>query len=280
MLPTFSRRTFLASGVAASLIGMDALATPQAPAHPYKAFGVGMYTVRAAVAADASGTFKKIKALGYDQIEPFTFAGKTPKAYRALAQDAGLDVPSCLLQDDDWYSDVHRTLDDIASVGATYAVLPWLNPARRADAKREPRRFADTLNAWGALAKARGLVMAYHNHAFEFEKLGNEGALFDQLIKHTDPSLVVFELDTYWAKRGGHDALTILKNHGSRIRLLHLKDMDANGKMAPVGQGVFDFKAILQAAHSAGVTHIFAEHDNPADPFESLAQSARYLRGV
>jgi len=278
-MTSFSRRTFLASGVGASLIGMDARAIPQAPAHAYKALGVGMYTVRAAVASDTVATFKKIKALGYDQVEPFTFAGHTPKAYRALAQDAGLDLPSCLLQDDDWYTDVHQTLDNIASVGATYAVLPWLNQVRRADAKREPRRLADTLNAWGALAKARGLVMTYHNHAFEFEKTGNVEALFYQLVKHTDPSLVVFELDTYWAKRGGQDALTLLKNYGSRIRLLHLKDMDQQGKMAPAGKGVFDFRAILQEAHSAGVTHIFAEDDNPSDPFESLAQSARYLRG-
>ena len=72
--------------------------------------------------------------------------------------------------------------------------------------------------------------------------------------------------------------------------LLHLKDKDKaappetdEGKVArtsfkEVGSGGLDFPAILKAAASAGVSHLFVEQDQtPGDPIASLKQSYDYL---
>jgi sugar phosphate isomerase/epimerase len=48
-----------------------------------------------------------------------------------------------------------------------------------------------------------------------------------------------------------------------------------------VGSGGLDFPAILKAAASAGVSHLFVEQDQtPGDPTASLRQSFQYLQTV
>ena len=60
-------------------------------------------------------------------------------------------------------------------------------------------------------------------------------------------------------------------------------DETDEGKVAPssfkeVGSGGLDFPAILKAAASAGVSHLFVEQDQtPGDPIASLKQSYDYL---
>ena len=99
------------------------------------------------------------------------------------------------------------------------------------------------------------------------------------LLENTDPALVKFELDCYWASFAGHDPLHILEKHGDRIRMLHLKDKLADGSMAPVGEGIIDFAAVLAKANDLGIKYGFVEHDNPVDPWASIATSIRNLKG-
>ena len=47
--------------------------------------------------------------------------------------------------------------------------------------------------------------------------------------------------------------------------------------MVDVGQGDIDFKAIFARRRQAGIRHCFIEHDEPADPFGSIAVSYEYL---
>ena len=47
--------------------------------------------------------------------------------------------------------------------------------------------------------------------------------------------------------------------------------------MTDVGSGVIDWRGIFAHASEAGITHWFVEHDEPADPFESIRASHDYL---
>lgn len=50
--------------------------------------------------------------------------------------------------------------------------------------------------------------------------------------------------------------------------------------MVDVGSGVIDWARILGAREQAGIRHLFVEHDNPADPYDSISTSFRYLRAL
>jgi len=50
--------------------------------------------------------------------------------------------------------------------------------------------------------------------------------------------------------------------------------------VADVGTGAIDWKRIFAQSKAAGIQHYFVEHDRPAQPFESLEASYKYLRAL
>lgn len=273
-MTNLSRRNLLAGSLALGLTGAATAAGAWPWEKPFKKIGLELYTVRAALQADPSGTLQKVRAIGFDEVETAGLAGKTATEFKALLDQAGLKATASHIGFDDWIKRPEAALDDVATLGVEYAVLAWMAP----DQRNGWVARAKQMNGWAAMAKARGLKFAYHNHDFEFAK-SDEGMPFHLLLENTDPALVAFELDCYWASFAGHDPLHVIKEHGDRIRLLHLKDKAKDGKMAPVGQGTIDFAKVLKAGKAVGVTHVFVEHDNPEDPFASITQSLKYLRG-
>ena len=275
---TMNRRALLGSlltvGAAVPLAAHAGLHWPDLHKGPYKKIGVQLYTVRDAFSADPEGTLGKIRAIGYDEVEFTNFAGKTPADFKQMVHNAGLAGPSGHVSLADLRARADGLLDDMATAGASYAILAWLPEEERKDWEK----LGAELNGYGAKAKARGLKFGYHNHNFEFAPLPDGQIPYHQMLANTDPAQVCFELDCYWASLAGHDPLDILNEHGDRIRQLHLKDKTASGDMAPVGQGVIDFRAILKKAKAIGVEHVYVEHDNPTDPFASIAASYKYLR--
>ncbi len=279
-LSTLSRRALfgMAAGGLALAHGLPADARRRrhaaASRQPYAKLGVQLYTVRDAFAADPLGTLQMVRVLGYDQVEMIGLAGRKASEIKGWLDDLGLQAKSGHIGD--WYNRAEVSLDELAGIGASYAVMPWMPEEERKDWKG----FAAKLNHWGELAHARGLKLAYHNHDFEFHPAPGGGEFYDILLADTDPALVSFELDVYWAAHGGHDPVQMIHQHAERIRMLHLKDKAASGAMTPVGSGTLDFPAILKAGAAAGVEFVFVEHDDAKNPFDSISKSIHYLRAL
>lgn len=152
------------------------------------------------------------------------------------------------------------------------------------------KSLAQMLNTSGKRAKALGLKMCYHNHAFEFEPLTGGTLGLDVLMNETDKSAVSLELDIFWTSVAGHDPVALLKKYSGRVPLLHLKDKaqglatQYNEKVPPetfkeIGNGSIDIPVVLSTANSAGVRHYFVEQDQTSgDPIASLRQSYTYLQ--
>ncbi|HUX27254.1 MAG TPA: TIM barrel protein, partial [Terracidiphilus sp.] len=139
---------------------------------------------------------------------------------------------------------------------------------------------AGEFNRIGEKVKAAGMTFGYHNHIPEF---GTENGVvfYDELMRLTDPKLVVFELDCGWISASGHDPVKYLTKSPERFPLLHVKDMarGADGKFHSVvmGQGVVDYHPILRAA--TGLKHYFIEQEEfSIDPMEALRLDAEYMR--
>ena len=133
----------------------------------------------------------------------------------------------------------------------------------------------------GRACHEKGFEFAYHNHSFEFQKFDGKTGM-DILFDNCPPHLVRAEVDVYWVKHGGEDPVTRIDKLGSRVISLHLKDMAAgpDQEFAPVGTGLLDFKAILDAAAILGVKYGAVEQDNcyEQSPLEAVRISYQNLQ--
>ncbi len=242
-----------------------------------------LYTVRQEAAQDFLGTLRRVAEIGYPAVEFAGFGGVPVPELRATLDELGLRAMGAHVPIANFETRLPDVLADLRTLGCSYAVVPWLPPERRGD-DQLPELCA-LFNRLGAACREAGLVFAYHNHDFEFAPLdGAPGrqTFFDVLVAETDPDLVGFELDVYWAAYAGLDPIQLLRHLGRRVPLVHLKDMapGADRGIAAFGVGTLPWPEILAAATDAGVAWGIVEQDNPRDAFADARtglESARRL---
>ncbi|TRW17323.1 sugar phosphate isomerase/epimerase family protein [Glacieibacterium frigidum] len=271
-----ARRTLLSGMAGAAAVAMGG---PAVAAQRLKRFGIQLYTLREVAKTDPLGTLRRLKALGYSEIElggP-PYSAMDPKVLRAELIRIGLTAPSMHVQMADLEADAAKVFAQAKTLGCDYAVLPYIGEDRRSTLA-QCQAFARQLTGFGAAAKAAGVTFAYHNHAFEFAAIEGRRP-FDIFFDESDPALVKIELDLFWTVKGGGDIAAIIAKYPGRIPLCHVKDMSADGKMVAVGAGTIDFAAIFAKSRQAGLVHYFVEHDQPPPPYwPTVEASAVHLK--
>jgi sugar phosphate isomerase/epimerase len=171
-----------------------------------------------------------------------------------------------------------QTFADAKVIGHEFITVASLPRGAKTTAD-DWKQLADRFNKAGVACKAAGFRFAFHNHNDIVRKTGDVLPI-DILMKETDPALVSYEMDIYWAVNGGADPLQLLAAYPGRFSIFHVKDSmgPPDHKMADVGAGVIDFKTIF--ARGKGVEHYFVEHDNPPDPMASAEASYKYLSNL
>lgn len=279
-----------------------------------KPIGLQLYAMGDEVGADLPGTLTQVKAMGYGEVElPGTY-GKDPAEIKAAADAAGiaiscLHVPAVAFDPSRDGLTFQSDPDEVAAVaqalGITKLVIPFpILPAGFAPGPDEPfpvaierafagigadhwQRTAERFNQIGSEMKDRGIQVGYHNHNLEFAPLGDTTP-FAVLMGETDPDLVKLELDLGWVAQAGLDPAVVLREQGSRVTMLHVKDVAQGGANsfffnatpAEVGSGRLDWKTILPLAAEVGVEHYFVEQEPPytIPRAEAMAKSARFLQ--
>ncbi len=146
-----------------------------------------------------------------------------------------------------------------------------------------------------------GLSAVFHHHAGTFVETPKEIA---RLCESTDPDLLGLCLDTGHYFFGGGDPVDAVRLYGSRIRHLHLKDVQLpvlesarrdgvgfleavrRGVFCELGEGAVDLKQVIGDMSDGGYSDwAIVEQDvdtRNADvkPFESAIRSRQYLRNV
>ncbi len=246
-----------------------------------------LYTVRHESAKDFAGTLRKVAEIGYPAVELAGYGDLTATEVRSILDDCGLTAPSAHIPLVMFESRLDQVLEDAVTIGCNYVVVPFLPPDQRDH--DHVQAVAALLNLAGGAARDAGLVLAYHNHDFEYKPLqgGQDGeTLFDYLLSNTDPDLVAFELDVFWTRVAGIDPVTELSRLRGRVPLLHLKDYTGETtaeSAAPVGTGSLNWPLIINAANEAGVMWGIVEQDYPKDPLGDIAtglENARRLLGA
>ena len=274
-----SRRQMLASSAALGLSTLIApTIAPAATGTRKQVPGVQLYTVRESMAKDVPGTLRAIAGIGYEEVEFAGYCGHSPKQVRRMLEDLALKSPSSHVNAVTLREDPSWQIEMAAAVGNDYATVAWLDPDDR-QSLDDYKRWAETFNSAGELCRENGIRLAYHNH--DFELLPIDGQLpLDILLNETDPALVDFELDMFWARKAEQDIVNILNRAPGRFTMAHIKDMDEQGNMVEVGTGVIDFESILGNEAAIGLRHLFVEHDQPSDPFKSVAISHLALASI
>jgi sugar phosphate isomerase/epimerase len=226
--------------------------------------------------ADLPGTLAQLGNIGLKEIEFWGSFKQTPAEIRQLLTQNGLTSPSVHIGIPRDTAKWAPIFDSARVMGQQWIVAA--SPPFEPKTLDEWKRLAGAFNDAGRRVTDAGFKFAFHNHTEASKRIGDV-LPFDVLLAESDPALVSFELDVHWAYAGGADALDLLTQHGSRFKMLHIKDSSGppDYKQTDVGAGTYPWAKILDAATRAGVEHYFIEHDEPADPLAFARSGYTFL---
>ena len=249
-----------------------------------------MYSARSILNHDNyADILKEIAAMGYTAVEAASYDGDngliygdTPEVFKQKVEAAGMKVLSAhvsrgLSREELDSGDLSAALawwDKCIEVhkkaGMEYIVTPWMGLQENL---KDLQVYCDYLNEVGRRCKAAGIKYGYHNHAYEFEKVEDQ-VMYDYMLQHTDPDLVFFQMDVYWAVIGKASPVDYFKRYPGRFKMLHIKDEWEVGQSGMVG-----FDAIFKNAELAGLENFVVEIERYSydDIRKSFVESADYL---
>ncbi len=266
--------------------------------------GIQLSGLRDRMEKDMAGTLRAVKEIGYDCVEFAGYFGKSAEEIRAMLDSNGLQCPS-VHQGLDFYEEGGQSaVDYIKTLGAKFSAIPWYDAAKLPGSAAWEETKALFIRNGELLAK-NGIQLLYHNHDFEFVKVG-EKYRHDYMMEQIPRSLLKPEFDTCWVRYAGEDPCRYILKYSGDVEIVHLKDftckrladgpayalIDADGKpmesgsrednafrFRPLGQGMQDIPAILSAAEKAGTEYLIVEQDDAygQDTLEAAAQSRQYL---
>jgi sugar phosphate isomerase/epimerase len=286
-----TRRAFLERMGAAALAAPASRLGALPPKHhrsfpgPY---GIQLYSLRHQLQQDVPGSLKLICDAGYTDVETAGFYTLSPEDFKQQLDAAGL---KCTGMHSGVDSRFRTGLDEIlreAGIFKTdYIITPWVAEERRQDVEG-CKRVAGDFNNWGKKIRAAGYGFAFHNHESDFKPLGATTAI-DTFIQETDPTLVDFELDLFFAQKVGIPPADFLRKYPGRFKLVHLKDVaktvppgfdpTPDNASVPLGQGQIDWPRTLAAAADTGVKYWFVEEESDTAP-EGIREGIRFLKTV
>ncbi len=254
--------------------------------------GLQMWSLRATSKESVPAALDLAKGYGVKEVETAGTGNLTVEQFAAELKARGLTAVSAHTGYDAMKKDTAGIIRDAKILGVQFVIIPSL-PHSKGFTEEDARRFAADFNIFGAACKAAGLRFGYHPHGFEFTptKAGKGEVVFDVLARETNPDLVCFEMDIFWAFHAGQDPAKLLAKYPTRWPLVHVKDMRkgavtglSTGSAPPtdnvtVGTGQLNWPEILRTAQRIGVQHYFLEDETPT-PLQCIPDSLKYLRSL
>ena len=263
-----------------------------------------IYSVRDDLDRDFVGTLRKVKEMGYDGVELPGLGKRGGKEVKTMLDDAGLSVMSSHVPFGAIAANPKNVFEEYRAAGCRYVAIPWLD-MRKAPGGEDFGQILPDILQMGKTALEHGITLLYHNHDFEFRKIGGKYAL-DVLYESIPQEYLKTQIDTCWVKVAGADPAEYLRKYKGRAPLVHLKDFVMGGKVTggmyeligkdgadkktgsgefdfrPVGHGVQDIPAILEACEYVGAEWVIVEQDASTQrpPLEAAKMSREYLKDL
>lgn len=239
-----------------------------------KPIALQLYSLREMAEKDLPDVLRKVADIGYKGVEFAGLYGNDPKELRELLDSLGLTVCSshCDMPTKENYEKIAETESELGNKKIISGVGP--NDLASAD---DAKRVAEKFMVANELLKPYGMQFGFHNHWWEFAKVGDE-YIYDILLREAPD--VFSELDVYWCAFAKADPVAIIKKYSSRLPILHIKDgpLVEGQPHTAVGKGVLDMHAIIGAADPSKLQWLIVELDSCAtDMLEAVADSYKYL---
>ncbi|MGN6715365.1 sugar phosphate isomerase/epimerase family protein [Anaerocolumna jejuensis] len=278
--------------------------------------GIQLYSVRELMKEDPIRTIEQVAEAGYKYIEVANHNamdddgvgfGVTAEKLKELMKKSGCKVISAHIFpfNDENYK---RVIEYNQKIGNHVLVYPMEVFKDRDDVLKK----AEYYEKMGYMAAQEGMTFLYHNHYQEFQEFKGERVL-DTILKNTDPGHVNLELDTFWTLRGGLDPIDMMKQYGTRIKMLHQKDFSrdtttpvnmfdvvgkdsyidretfvkykCNDDFIEIGYGRMDIQGIIDTAIGLGsIEYILLEQDatklNQLDSIKRSMEGFRKFKGI
>lgn len=248
-------------------------------------FGIQLYSVKEDMAIDPIATIRSLAGYGYKQLEGFDGGkgilwGMQPTEFKALMTELGVEMVAS-------HCNVFENLDAQAQLakeaGIKYLICPWIGAQKTLE---DYRKIAKDFNQIGEKLNAYGLKFAYHNHDYTFAE--QEGQVpQDILMNETDPALVDFELDIYWAHVANVKTGDYLAKYPGRFRLCHVKDAEAgtgdpHQRGVLLGKGEIPYAELIKLSSELGMEYFIVEQERfpTGTPMEAAEANAKYLASL
>lgn len=261
-----------------------------------------LYSVREDLEKDFLGTLKKVKEMGYDGGELAGLYGKSATEVKAMFDEVGLTPISAHVAYQDLMPDIEGLVKVYKEIGCQYIAIPYLPNDLRYRTPKYPE-VVEGIKKIGKVCKENGIVLLYHNHDFEFEKTENGEYVLDALYNEIGADLLKTEIDTCWVNVGGENPCDYVRKYTGRAPVVHLKDFhgtrsknmykligiesteeqSSNFEFRPLGYGVQNIQAIVDAARDAGASWVVAEQDEPSmgkSRLECAQMSMDYMKNI
>ena len=244
--------------------------------------GAQLYTLRAYTQneKDFRETIQRVAEMGYETVQ-LSAIGKaiTPSFAREVCDENNVRIVLT-------HSDPERIVHDTEQLIREHELLgaKYIGIGSMPEKYQDPfwiHHFAEDFLPAARMIRDAGMKFMYHSHDFEYERFDGK-LLFDEMLADFSPEEMGVTLDTYWCQTAGADVVQWIQKLTGRLNCVHLKDRAVVKRepiMAPVGEGVMNFPAILQALDTAGCEYALVEQDVCLEnPFLCMETSRRNLR--
>lgn len=232
---------------------------------------------------DMAKTIKKVKKMGYDFLQISAFGPIEAVELKKICDGEGVEPIGAHVALSLFRENEKKVIANCKAWGIDYVAIPSLDRSNYKTLDDWKKLFREFEGYAKRFAK-EGLVVQYHNHAFEFEKFGikkGTGGKTILDILYDSTKVLQAELDFGWIARGGYNPVLWANKMKGRLDQVHLKDwgiINNIPEFRAVGEGAIDWPAVIKACKAAGTKDFIIEQDSFAvtnDPFLSYAISRK-----
>ncbi len=250
--------------------------------------GIQLYTLRDHIktAEDFDKTLDRLSKLGVTDVQISGIGDFPAEEQGEILKKYNMNCCVTHKQFDRMKEDLDTMIEEHKAINCDAMGIGSAPEESRGSAKRV-REFIEETKEIGAKLKENGMTFNYHNHHFEFFKLGDMNcSMMDLLLEETDDSFN-FIPDVAWIHYADHDPVEVLKKMKGKVKVIHFKDYiveeNRERKFVSLGKGVVNLKECYDIACELDIPYIMYEQDcdwTDDDAFKSVEESWEFLQSL
>lgn len=239
---------------------------------PKTPLALQLWSLRDRTQTDFAATVAEVAKIGFQGVETAGFGNLDAQGAADAIKAAGVKVAGMHVGIDALRNNLNTCISEAHLLGAKHVVCSWWSPDHFVSGTA-CSSIGQELGAIGAVLRAHGIQLAFHNHDSELAIVDGR-RVFDWMLDAAAPRDLGCQADVYWVKVGGKDPAEFIREQGRRIRTVHLKDEKE------IGTGPVDFPSVFKALDEIGAVEwgIVEVEEYNYDPLESVRRSFEQLR--